>query len=55
MVDLNIYLVIYLLLAVLDLCCFEYFSLVSVCYLLVVAASLVAEHGLWGLWALVVV
>ena len=30
------------------------FALVAVCVLLIAAASLVAEHGLYGTWALVV-
>ena len=54
---------IYLLLAVLGLRCCSGFSLVAVsrsyslvamCQLLIVVASLVVEHGLWGPWVLVV-
>ena len=50
--------------AVLGLCCCvgsslvvvsRAYSLVVVLGLLIVVASLVAEHGLWGSWALVVV
>ena len=54
----------YLFMAVLGLCCCVGFSLgtekggyspVAVQGLLIAVASLVAEHGLWGSWALVVV
>ena len=58
------FLFIYLLLAVLGLCCCACFSLVGesrgyapvvVGRLLIARASLVVEHGLWGVWASVVV
>ena len=45
---------IYSLLAVPGLRCYEGFSVVVVCRLLIAVASPVAECGLWGAWALVV-
>ena len=50
----SFYLLTYLYLAVLGLCCCVNFSLVAVCGLLVAVASLVAEYGLEGTWASVV-
>ena len=45
---------IYSLLAVPGLRCYEGFSVVVVCRLLIAVASPVADCGLWGAWALVV-
>ena len=46
---------IYLALVVLGLRCYGGYSLVVDSATLIVVASLVAEHGLWGMWASTVV
>ena len=43
-----IFLIYYLFLAVLGLCCCMDFSLVVLCRLLIAVASLAVEHGLYG-------
>ena len=54
--SLNIFIYfIYFILAVLGLCCCSGYSLVAVCRFLIAVASLVVEHGLWSVWASVVV